>query len=94
MSSVWKKIGDIAEVKGGKRLPKGHDLTDEVTEHPYLRIVDFDENGLDPSNVRYLHADTYERISRYTISSNDIYIISQAPSEEWVSSQNNLMGLI
>ena len=38
----WKesKIKDFAEVKGGKRLPKGKQLTSVPTKHPYIRIRD------------------------------------------------------
>ena len=32
------KIGEIAKVKGGKRLPRGYDVQDEPTDHPYSQI--------------------------------------------------------
>ena len=32
------KIGEIAEVKGGKRIPKGRKLIKEPNSHPYIRI--------------------------------------------------------
>ncbi len=34
------KIEDIAEVKSGKRLPKGHRLAEDITPYPYIRLVD------------------------------------------------------
>ena len=34
------KIKDFAEVKGGKRLPKGKQLIKEPNSHPYIRIRD------------------------------------------------------
>lgn len=39
---VWKegKIKDFAEVKGGKRLPKGKQLVGFPTAYPYIRIRD------------------------------------------------------
>ena len=38
----WKtvKLGEIAIVKGGKRLPKGVALIDKPNQHPYIRIRD------------------------------------------------------
>ena len=67
-------IGDIAAVKGGKRLPKGKLVQDEPTPYPYIRIVDFSSDGLDTSNVKYIDAEVYQKISRYTITNDDIYI--------------------
>ena len=39
---MWKKakIKDFADVKGGKRLPKGKQLTSKCNSHPYIRIRD------------------------------------------------------
>ena len=67
-------IGEIADVKGGKRLPKGMVVTDEETEHPYLRVVDFANDGIDRSSIKFIDDLAYEKIKRYTISSNDVYI--------------------
>ena len=38
MREQWKKskIGEFAEVKGGKRLPKGKQLISEPNAHPYM----------------------------------------------------------
>ncbi len=72
----WKylKIGDFAEVKGGKRLPKGHKLVTERTMHPYLRIVDFGAYTIDTSDLRYITDDTFEQISRYVVRKGDVYL--------------------
>lgn len=72
----WKlaRISDIGEVKGGKRLPKGHNLVEHKTQHPYIRVVDFKNMSVDASNIRYLPRETYDLIKSYTISSNDAYI--------------------
>ena len=74
MSSVYKKIGHVAKVKGGKRLPKGMSVLDEATEHPYLRVVDFGNHGINRSDIKYIDAQTFDYIKRYTIDSSDIYI--------------------
>ena len=72
----WKvqRVGDFAVVKGGKRLPAGTALTDKRTNHPYLRIVDFKDGRIDPSNLMFVPEDVFPRISRYTISSQDVWI--------------------
>lgn len=68
------KIGEFAQVKGGKRLPKGHALVLEKTAHPYLRIVNFRERSADLSDLRYITDDTFEQISNYIIRKEDVYL--------------------
>lgn len=67
-------IGELAEVKGGKRLPKGEPYASEPTKHPYLRVCDFKNNTIDESDLRYVTPEIQARISRYTISHEDVYI--------------------
>src|SRR5215207_636122 len=69
-----KSIGEIAAVKGGKRLPKGKSVLDEITEHPYLRVVDFRTDGLDQTSIKYIDKESQKAIWRYTITNNDVYI--------------------
>jgi type I restriction enzyme S subunit len=38
---VTKTIDDIAQLKGGKRVPKGYKLLTEPTNFPYLRVSEF-----------------------------------------------------
>src|SRR5947209_7414972 len=74
MSYCSKRIGDVAKVKGGKRLPKGMEVQDEESSHPYLRVVDFGPDGVDRSDIKFISEEAFEHVSRYTISSDDIYI--------------------
>lgn len=68
-------IESLAEVKGGKRLPKGEKLSNEVTEHPYIRVADFTDKGtIDLSDIKYISKEIHEQIKRYVISKNDLYI--------------------
>jgi len=67
-------IRKFAEVKGGKRLPKGQPFADKQTKFPYLRVVDFKDFSIDASNLKYLTPEIQEQIKRYTISKDDIYI--------------------
>lgn len=69
------KIKDIAEIKGGKRLPKGEAVLDEKTDYPYIRVTDFNDNGtIDLNNLKYLKKEVQEQIKRYIITSKDLYI--------------------
>ena len=68
------QIGQFAEVKGGKRLPKGEDYSSIKTEHPYVRVVDMINHSVNIPALVYLKPSTFEKIARYTISSKDVYI--------------------
>jgi restriction endonuclease S subunit len=67
-------LGEIAEVKGGKRVPKGDSLASSKTLYPYIRVSDMKENYFDPTDIKYIEKDVYDKIKNYTISSDDIYI--------------------
>lgn len=68
-------IDSLAEVKGGRRLPKGEKLCDEVTEHAYIRVADFNDKGsIDLSEIKYISKEIHEQIKRYVITKDDLYI--------------------
>ncbi|OXA98201.1 hypothetical protein B0A75_14755 [Flavobacterium oncorhynchi] len=67
-------IGNIAKVKGGKRLPKGHSYSADITKFPYIRVTDFGNQTISLEKLKYLERDTQLAIKNYTISSQDIYI--------------------
>lgn len=66
----WKHrtIEDVANVKGGKRLPKGHSLTAEKTRHPYIRVKNLTSGRVLIDDVEFINEATHKRISNYTIS--------------------------
>ena len=77
MKAGWaiKTIGDIVEVKGGKRVPNGYKLLMTLTDHPYITVSDFSDSGtINESALRYIENEVFEQIKKYTISSKDIYI--------------------
>ena len=77
MKEGWeeKRIGDIAEIKGGKRLPKGVKLLTTPTRHPYIRVADFNDFGtVDTNDIHYIPDVVYEQIKRYIIKKEDVYI--------------------
>jgi type I restriction enzyme S subunit len=70
----WVKLGEVCEIKGGKRLPNGTDFVSYCTPFPYIRVVDFKDGTVDTRNLRYLDKVTQSAISRYTIEKDDVYI--------------------
>jgi type I restriction enzyme S subunit len=68
-------VSDIAEVRGGKRVPKGYKLQAEPTPYPYISVSDFDDFGsVNKKTVKYITQDVHDKIARYTISDRDVYI--------------------
>lgn len=68
------RLGELVTVKGGKRLPRGEKYAQSPTQHPYLRVCDFAYGSISEKDLRYLTEETHSKISRYTISNDDIYI--------------------
>jgi type I restriction enzyme S subunit len=72
---VEKTLSDIAQVKGGKRVPKGYKLLTESTDYPYLRVTEFTDFGtIDTSDLRYVSSEVHRKIKNYVIYSTDLYI--------------------
>ena len=70
-----KLIKDIADVKGGKRIPKGYALVNENTGHPYITVSDMNRSySIDSTNIRYVPLEVVDTIKRYTIIDKDIFI--------------------
>ena len=70
------KIGEIAEVKGGKRIPKGRKLIKEPNSHPYIRIRNLGKTKYMQLNTDYEYVDeeTQQMIARYIVNQGDILI--------------------
>ena len=69
-------LGKIADVKGGKRLPKGVNLIDIPNTHPYIRVRDLNNvlfASLTP-DYAYVDEETQKSISRYIVSTGDVLI--------------------
>jgi type I restriction enzyme S subunit len=67
-------LGSVADVKGGKRLPKGAEYSPVPTAHPYIRVTDLRGGNIAPSNLLYLPDDVQARIARYTVDAHDVVI--------------------
>jgi type I restriction enzyme S subunit len=72
----WKtvKLGELADVKGGKRLPLGSDLVSYKTEHPYIRVTDIQDGKIKKDQLQFVTDDVFEKISRYIVNTNDLII--------------------
>ena len=71
---AWARLATICQVKGGKRIPAGRKLSIEQTPQKYIRVSDMQNATVLQNDVRYVPTDLIEKLSRYTISCNDIYI--------------------
>ncbi|MCD8288284.1 MAG: restriction endonuclease subunit S [Porphyromonadaceae bacterium] len=69
-----KKLKELCNIEGGKRIPKGRGFSNQPTQHPYIRVTDFSRGTINMKDLKYIDDDVYKCISRYTISSDDIYL--------------------
>jgi type I restriction enzyme S subunit len=67
-------VGKLGAVKGGKRMPKGISLVQEDTGRPYIRVIDFTDQGVRSDGILFVPKGYEEVIQRYRISSRDVYI--------------------
>lgn len=72
--SQFSEIGKIAEIKGGKRIPKGLSFSSQKTDYPYIRVSDFTNGSISIDTLKYIDKSVFDKIDNYTISSEDIYI--------------------
>ncbi len=73
---IWQttNIEEISEVKGGKRLPSGHDFSPDPTNHLYIRARDIGAGKIQCDQPVYISDETYQKIARYTVDEGDIVI--------------------
>lgn len=67
-------IEDIAQVKGGKRVPKGMSLTVENTGHPYIKAGNLKQGTVISDNIMFVPDDVLPYIKKYTVNVGDVYI--------------------
>ncbi|UTC43347.1 restriction endonuclease subunit S [Treponema sp. OMZ 857] len=71
---AWCRLGEVCEFKGGKRIPAGLSTIKEKTSHIYIRVTDMKNNSISDEDLVYITDEIYEKIQRYTISKNDLYL--------------------
>ena len=59
----WKdyELGNLADIKGGKRLPKGKMLVEYKTEHPYIRVTDITNYKIDVNTLLFATSEQTEQ---------------------------------
>jgi restriction endonuclease S subunit len=67
-------IGELCDVRGGKRLPKGARYAEVPTAYRYLRVTDFASGEIDVAALPSLTPEIQRRIARYTVAEGDIVI--------------------
>ena len=74
--TIWKeyKLGEICKVKGGKRLPKGNNLTTVPNSHPYIRVRDMGEKYLPINNLEYVPNEVFPSIKNYIVDKGDLLL--------------------
>ena len=70
----WVRLGDVASVLGGKRIPAGRTLTTENTGYKYIRVSDMKNGSVSIDSLLYVPSDIYPSISRYIINKEYVYI--------------------
>ncbi len=70
------EIGQIAFVKGGKRIPKGKNFSHEKTSYKYFRVTDIDSKK-NIYELKSIDEDLFSILKRYEIKDNNI-ILSNA----------------
>jgi type I restriction enzyme S subunit len=74
--SEWRecKLGDLFDVKGGKRLPKGDLLVDYETNHPYIRVTDLGNKWITKQGLQFVTKEIQKSISRYIVNKDDVIL--------------------
>ena len=70
----WARFGNLIDIKGGKRLPAGYKLTDNKTDHIYIRVSDMQDGTIVSKDLKYITDDVYNQIQNYTIGKDDLYL--------------------
>lgn len=69
-----KTIGELCEVKGGKRLPKGAEYSSTPTQYRYIRVTNLSNGQVDESALLYLTPEVQRSIARYVVAKGDVII--------------------
>ncbi|WP_018870813.1 restriction endonuclease subunit S [Thioalkalivibrio sp. ALgr3] len=70
----FTNVSSIGQVKGGKRLPFGHQYSSEETEFRYLRVTDFYEQSYLANRLESIEEATFNILSRYEIRPGDVFV--------------------
>ena len=71
---AWTRMGTIADVKGGKRIPAGRQLINDNNGHVYIRVIDMKDGSVSLDSLKYVPLDVVPIIKNYIISKDDLYL--------------------
>ena len=66
------KVGEVASIRGGKRLPAGKDFATSVTAHPYIRARDIGGGKVEIHDPVFIDESTAQKLARYTVKKGDV----------------------
>jgi restriction endonuclease S subunit len=69
-----RRVDELSNVTGGKRLPAGHDYSENRNGFKYLRVTDFYNKNIDYQNLENLEESTFKILERYEIFNKDLFI--------------------
>lgn len=70
----WCCLGTLTTIRGGKRLPKGQQLTTKKTPYIYIRVTDMRNGSIREDDIHYISEEIQSKISNYIITQEDIYM--------------------
>ena len=70
------KMGTFSTALGGKRVPKGSELTIAKTAHPYIRVRDMTKPKIVELTEYFMYVEEsdFHKISRYTVDAGDLIV--------------------
>ena len=71
---AWCRLSEIAELKGGKRIPAGMSATKDKTDHIYIRVSDMKNDTITTDDLHYISDTIFEQIKQYIIGKDDLYL--------------------
>ncbi|NEU74760.1 hypothetical protein PI95_019910 [Hassallia byssoidea VB512170] len=70
----WVRIGEMALVRGGKRLPQGASFAIITTPYIYIQVTNMKNGTIVNEGLKYIDEDVYQAIKNYIIEKEDLYI--------------------
>ena len=71
---TWCRLSELAELKGGKRIPAGMSATKDKTDHIYIRVSDMKNDTITTDDLHYISDPIFEQIKQYIIGKDDLYL--------------------
>ncbi len=69
-------LGEVAKIKGGKRIPKGEELQTKKNNHPYIKVADMciHKYIILNDDFQYVEDEVQNQIKQYIVNTNDIIL--------------------